>query len=476
MALQHTVSGRLGPDRRRTLAWRSALLAVLTAATVGAGAVLAGLQPGRIAPQLTPARVAQDLHDVLTLSAAAVAPAAERTADRATTAIADQPGSTEGEARAAADDLPGDVEVQVAAFGSIPGDVAVALTKTDQDLTTTLLGNLVPDAHGRVLVEGAWLRAQPREVSLCVDAGFPSDGVCTIQLAPDTRAVHMQLPELGRVQVVVEQADGTALDERATVEVRVLTAGPPADRRHRYAVVKGLAELVCAASALQIEVVATTLDGLATELQTVTGPSAVDETVRVVLRLAPRPTLSARLLDPAGRALASAPVEVRLANTSLRLSATPRTDRRGVVDIRQPGRPSAGPVLLHFDAVDSTGTALHGEVLADLATEGPLGDVWLAPSPLLVAGACVDEHGAPRAGVRVRLQQRFAPDHPRVRLFGDRWGDVAVAEVTTGADGAFVFLAPLHGELRVFLPELPGVVLPFVPGATEVRVVVPDGG
>lgn len=466
------MNGR-NPDRRRAGAWSRPLLTILTAATFGAGALLAGLQPAHIAPRPAPVSVAHDDHDVASISMATFERTAERTADTAVTSVADEPRSTAGAPHVAAEEVPGDIEVQVVAFGAIPDGIAVALTKTDPDLTTTLLGNLTPDARGLALIEGAWLRAQPREASICVDAGFPSDGVCTIQLAADTRTVQVQLPELGRVQVVVEQADGTTLDERATVEVKVLTAAPPADRLHRYAVANGAVEFVCAASALQLEVAATTLDGLATELQTITGPGAADETTRVVLRLAPRPTLSARLLDPAGRALASAPVEVRLGQTSLRLSAVAQTDHGGVVHIRQPGRRSVGPVVLHFLAMDQEGTALHGELLTDLAAEGPLGDVWLTPSPLLVAGACVDPHGAPLAGVRVRLQQLFAPEHPRVRLFGDRWGDVAVAEVTTGADGEFVFRAPLHGELRVFLPERPGVVLPFVPGATEVRVVVP---
>lgn len=387
------------------------------------------------------------------------------------------PSSTKQIEASTQETLPSDLLVQVEALGMAPTSKGLDLTRTTAELVSEVLLQRSADDHGCVrLARTASCAHQPGDV-VCVDASFPTVGAYAMQVEPHSERMHLFLPEQARLRIAVEEADGASLHVAARAEVRVLTATPPADRMHTYAITNGQVDVPVEAAGLLLEVQIVTRDGRRAEPVTLTGPVQASSVTDCMVTMAPRTMFTARLHDALGKPLRHARVEVRLAYSSIRLDEGATTDESGIMSFPAPqlGREQAWP--LHLLATSGTDRLLHAELLANLSPGAAtmLGDVWLQATVPLVSGTCVDEDGKPLANTALLVQVERAEQRPPGGMFAPTpWWDLAQSPTVTDKFGAFTIHGPpsMGRPMRLRVQGRPDVITPFSAGATDLSLVV----
>jgi protocatechuate 3,4-dioxygenase beta subunit len=292
--------------------------------------------------------------------------------------------------------------------------------------------------------------ATPVEAPL---AGWPEEG----------QEVELRLPALGSLEVVLRQADGSALPGEGSVAwfwvpADVAAADPTCayDRvgEHIAQARDGVAKIERLGMGLVLSLSASA-DGLApADARGILGPEFAGEVRRHELCLGP-PLARAhlRVLGPNGKPLSSARLRGALWHEPERVPAPhagpPRpahlalaTDAAGVATFElvpctlpAPQRldlqhRAEGPESARDESWALGSVLLPAEIAA--GAEIDLGEVALAAAPILAEGVVVDDAGLCLAGARVNACERFGegPDHAWHNLPED-------AFQTTGLDGRF---------------------------------------
>jgi hypothetical protein len=387
------------------------------------------------------------------------------------------PSSSEPIGASTAQTLPCDLLVQVETLGTATTSKNVDLTRTTAALVSEVLLKRSADEDGSVrFARTASSASQPGDV-ICVDASFPTVGAYAMQVAPHREHIHLFLPEQARLHIEVEEQDGASLHAAARAEVRVLTATPPADRMHSYAITNGQVDVPVAAAGLLLEVQIVTRDGRRAEPVTLTGPVQANTVTDCMVTMAPRTMFTARLHDDLGKPLRHARVEVRLAYSSIRLDEGATTDEFGLMSFPAPQRGGEQAWPLRLLAKSGTGRLLHAELLANLAPGAAtmLGDVWLQATVPLVSGTCVDEDGKPLANTALLVQIERTEQRPPGGIFAPTpWWDLAQSPTVTDHLGAFTIHGPpsLGRPMRLRVQGRPDVFAAFTAGTTELSLVV----
>ncbi|MEQ1633334.1 MAG: hypothetical protein ABL997_13235, partial [Planctomycetota bacterium] len=134
--------------------------------------------------------------------------------------------------------------------------------------------------------------------------------------------------------------------------------------------------------------------------------------------------------------------------------------------------PSADPLTLLLRETIDPETVLVASVPLGVLARGErrdLGDVVLAPAPLLVRGRVVDDLGEPRPNTPVRVELALQTDD------GERWVPAPHQQKQTGFDGSFAFFAKAPPQqFRLVAPNggehFTGQTGPLSPGAMVVLV------
>ena len=371
----------------------------------------------------------------------------------------------------------GDLVVEVEApLDQRPG-IPLVLTRTGASGSTERVLELATDPRAQANVLRQFLQPGAEGGVLCVDFGFPTLGEHAVQVDAKSERAEFLLPERGWLAIEVLEADGAPLRAAAWAELRVLGATPPADRRHVCELVGGKVRAPLAATGLQMEVKVVPMDGRRLEPMTVGGPAIAGAVAPCVFRLPPRPSFTARLLDPAGVPVGNAAVVAWLEQRPSRLDASPTTDAAGRITLAAPAQPGALPVPVLFLVRTAEGRQLFATRDTELHEFAPtdLGDLRLQACQLLAAGRCVDAHGVPKGGAAVFAQTETTFDTRRRPSARGGWRDLAMDAVVTDADGAFrLFGPPQFGRrLRLSVRGEPRLVVPFVEGAPDLAVSMP---
>ncbi|MFY9342314.1 MAG: hypothetical protein WAT39_07485 [Planctomycetota bacterium] len=372
----------------------------------------------------------------------------------------------------------GDLVVVAEAASSAPRDIPIVLTWTNRKLATEVVLTQRTDASASACFPRHLCTPHDDGAVACVDVGFPSTGAHALQLTAATGQLGLFVPDCGTLQITTVEADGSPLRAMALVEVRVGQATPPADRLHRRGLDGGRVLLTTEAAGLQFEVVVVTGDGRRSEPTFATGPATVGANASCVVRMPPRPMLSARVLDTHGRPFANTNVEVWLPAVPLQLDEGQPTNADGIVTFPRPRAWNGGaPLTFAFSADSGNGRRLHGSLVAapqQIATT-QLGAVRMQDDVLLVAGTCVDANGVPVAGLRLYVQTPRLPEQRRISAAGmSDWIDLAMNPVCTADDGTFrCTCAPWFGRpLRLRVSGLPAFAA-FVEGDANFKFVLP---
>lgn len=382
------------------------------------------------------------------------------------------------------DDLRGepaqsDLLVTVDTASASPENVLVALTVTNAQLQSTERQRAATDDLGRVRFgRQQCATANPDEV-VCVDIGFPSTGAYAMQIDAETDELRFFAPDHGKLHLEFVEANGSRIRTPAILHVRVLAATPPANRMHTYEVMAGEVDIPVEASGLPLEVSATTHDGRHLEAQLIHGPASAGSITECVLRMAPRPMITARVLDANGQPAPNTQVQVHRKDSLLRLDEGLATDAEGRLEIPCPNSLSSAQnwhLLLQCRLDD--GKLWYAEVAADLlpGSGQDLGDVWLRATEALVSGVCLNQALRARPGVMLRLQVHSDDTTDQHRIFGrDNFRNLPMDAVRTAEDGTFVIYGPpQHGRtLRIYAQGHPHTVMLIDAGAVNVEFVLP---
>jgi hypothetical protein len=302
--------------------------------------------------------------------------------------------------------------------------------------------------------------------------------------------VELVLPAHGSVVVLLLDAAGDALpDPRREVELAIAREQQPGASLWNAAgtssteVEGGRARFGFVGLGLELEA---TFDGRPERGRastTLRGPTRPGEEVSVQLICrGPASELLFRALDPGGTPLAERELELslvrRIGGGSLSTGESRTTDAGGRVRIALLEPWSAGSTLtLELTCRVSAGDTLAAEL--DLSREFPpgttdLGDVVLAPAPMLVSGRIVDASERPVTGASVRVERAYTQGPGAEPTWNTAlWGNVE-------QDGSFVFReAPPAPELRLVVDSsehLRPAPIPFVPGTRDLEIVLVAGG
>jgi hypothetical protein len=318
------------------------------------------------------------------------------------------------------------------------------------------------------------------------------------ELGPETPEVVLVLPDTGRVEVEVEEANGRALDGPATARLRWRARAEDGFQgMHDRAVAAGRAVFDAVGLGLELELEAWPADdGVESGRARLRGPTRPGESVQAVLALgAPRPVLVGRLMDAAGAPAGGLRFQLSFHGVPRDLgspSAGPsRVDPsyhtsdpdggfrvllvRGTfgprqVEIEESAPRSGAPRgwIARFARADLPDPLAAGQII-------DLGKLTLAETPLLVAGRVVDARGAPVAGAWLSFE------YPLGEGDAARWFNLPGPRPTSDAAGAF----ELHQLLPVPLLRVGalsngiGVAAPVTvpPGSAELRLVLlPEQG
>ncbi len=294
--------------------------------------------------------------------------------------------------------------------------------------------------------------AEPVEVALDLE-DFP------------TEPIELRLPSTGRLEVSVRTESDQPVEELVVVQAAILPPDyePPTDPGHvnylpdavsTAAGEDGLAVFEHVEAGGMLGVLVNTAGGHEPVREIVAGPGP-GETVRVELRLPDTvPVLVGRLLDPSEQPVSDAVVEARVETVDKRgrmrnLSRSRlRTEHDGSFryPLQRLALEQTGRVLVIEREGTSSGEQLGARIeLALVLRPGPneLGDVILAPPPLLVAGRVESETGASVAGAELRLYFQTPGD-------GASWRPLWAFGTNADHEGAFAirgWVAP--GRLAV---------------------------
>ena len=371
--------------------------------------------------------------------------------------------------------------------GEAVAGVFIAVTTKVQSQSgeaSTSRGDLPPtDEHGIVEMKhtqlwgGAALVEATARASMVAGDGPP---VAVDLRDPPKDPVDVPVPESGALEVALLWADGRpwTLPATSTLDLHV---GPPDE--HVYAHQPGRnmfrfdqdGRAVAAPVPCGKKLVVSTTTAFPD--QTVDGPAGAGERVRVELRLSDKTSIVVgRVLLPdrspfVGRAMIMFENASGSASQELATEADGRF--RTVVREHLGNQPSIA--LQRRD--DRTWSPIGEE--AEIALRAPLvpglndvGDVVLAPAPVLVAGRLVDGDGKPAKGVQ--------PDLERTRI-GEResWQQAWDTPIRLDDEGRFEVRSLPKGRnyrIRVRGDGTPMQPIEFAPGTTDLVIKVERGG
>ena len=332
--------------------------------------------------------------------------------------------------------------------------------------------------HERHQVPGGVLRgpaARPRD----------EDDAASVAREPP-QPVRLVLPPLGSIEVEVLAADGAPAEEDTSVSLRLMRPGesgpapiawgrstPTTSRPARSG--RALFERVPLGQRFELTVVRDPERARTV----VAGPERSGERVQATLRLALEDALlTFRALDPAGQPIATSLAVNVLCGSDGSWGSSGRSseDPDGTFQVQ------LEPALNEGDRRALEVSAREGSLSArvDLSRLFPpgrtdMGDVVLAPTPLVAEGRVVDAEGRPVAGVSVSWW--IAPEDAKESSWGaQRFGS---EHQETDAQGRFA----LHGvvqaqrvSLRVLHARLHSDPIDVAVGARDVEIVVRGTG
>lgn len=304
-----------------------------------------------------------------------------------------------------------------------------------------------------------------------IDFDFPvreSARVEVVPSAPPADPIELVLPPTGSVEVVV--LDETDTPFRGAARVHLLPASEEAWSffEARYLRNATEAELEDGETVFphvglgfELDVFVQALEGYQPVHERFPGPGREGEKVEVELRFDElEPTLTGRILDPDGAPLAETEVLVRCevslqdGEWQVKEHHGPTTDLEGRFRFALRERiHEAGRLRLRFNHPANSATKLSGEALTGVpigAHIRELGDVRLAPTPVLVGGHVVDDLGEPVAGADCQL---LAPTRGMEDVEPRNWSPTPIFPGQTDEQGAFELrghLDPGEYALRAF--------------------------
>ncbi len=314
---------------------------------------------------------------------------------------------------------------------------------------------------------------------------------------PPREPVELVAPSLGRLEVLVVDAEGRALDRSVSLSIRLVGRRGVDDERDpdrpgernpvRRTLVAGQQQATLQVEiGLELEITASAPGGFGPVSERIRGPRRAGDTKTVELRLVPRwPRLVGRILEPDGTPAASTPFAIRLGteNAASRFSVEGRTSTDAAGRFRHTLQKN--PSLTKISEILTMSTAGDGiaprEVRVELldglrAGRMDLGDLTLGPRPLLVSGTVVDEAGDPVPGARIEIARSRRDD---------RWDDETYwtslgLESTSDDEGRFAIHGTAEsGSLGIRArheDHINGEYASFSPPSADVEIVLTSAG
>jgi len=306
---------------------------------------------------------------------------------------------------------------------------------------------LVTDEQGTAALQVEPFAERPQ--LFWADYGFPTLGTAARPIPDAGGEVVLPSIPIGNLAIQVVEADGTPLQEAARVELRCLSARPPADRWHPVELSSGSANCSVEAASLQLLLRVQTLSGRGFE-QNVPGPECQGDTRSCVLRLPAVPICSLRLRDPSGTPLAYCGIRLLHPARASSDDYIRTTDADGILCVPASLLADGGVSLLTVGR-DLPLVATLG-LQNQPATDGQTHGITMLEVPATVQGCVVDEQGKPLAGLWVRLEQstvnsaKAEGGPPRIT-----W--LRLTAEPTDSDGRFVIRHPVvvDAELRLIV-------------------------
>jgi hypothetical protein len=370
--------------------------------------------------------------------------------------------------------------------GAVVSGAFLVLTTKVQDKSggpSTSRNELPPaDDHGLVVVKHAqtWGGSSLVEASACSSmVGGDGPPVSVDLHDPPKDPVDVVVLSSGSLEVVLLWPDGRqwTLTATSTLNVHV---GPPNERSYSPQLGRNMFRFDQNGRAIAAPVPCGTKLVVSTQLafgeQTVDGPARPGDRVRVELRLSEKlPVVVGRLLGSDRRpfdGVVTVATEGGRGFASSQLSTEPDGRFRVALHEFVGNQPS-----ITFERRDERTNVMSDE--AEIVLRTPLvpgindvGDIVLAPPPILVAGRVVDGEGKPAKGVYLQLEQMRVGDR-------ESWQQAYNLHFRLDEESHFEVRAlPLGHRFRVCIRGS-GVPMPpieFTPGTTDMVIKVERGG
>lgn len=292
--------------------------------------------------------------------------------------------------------------------------------------------------------------------------------------------VELALPPCTELEVRVMDADGAPVMGPALVRVDLAREGALEDLGLTVAAVAREGSIVFRQIGAGLDLVATarTLEAESAEPCAARSAGEPGRRAQAVVRLgAAQTVVSGRLLLPDGTPAAERDARIAVGQNDLsRRESFVRTDAAG--GFRFPLDTSLEERALLV--LDARIALEHGALGASAMLEGPvsgernLGDLWLAPEPLLAAGRVVDTSGRPIPGALVRASAAYSGGGflPVGRVYADAGGAFAI-HARSALSGSALSALRLTAEHPRFA-QAEGV--PVLAGAADVELVLEGAG
>ncbi len=301
--------------------------------------------------------------------------------------------------------------------------------------------------------------------------------------------VVFRLPPLGELEVVVHELDGSPMPDGTKVALSLVRAGERRDvsvfsdvQRHRLSrqTVGGTVLFRHVALAQEFEAIVWRAGSSIRTKAYGQGPIVAGERATLTIRIGEdQPVLLLRAVDAAGEPFVQAELELsflhRLTWATDQWKQSVTTDPEGRFRIDASNRFGAEEPVHLLVRRSLEASELVGQRHID-GVFGPglhdLGDVVIAPAPVLAAGRVESSSGEPIAGAGIRVAVKFSADDKGYQ--SGSWPDLR-----TDGEGAFELRSLTSGEelqLTPFLEGLRGRAVRASVGETGILLVLRETG